>query len=301
MLMDPKLPKIMPDIAESQMSQLPSQLEWVGMEKVVLPLFTTPTRSVIAEADIFVNVSDSKAKGIHMSRLFLAVETGLTEVPLDRHRIKEVLRQFIDSQKGLSNSARMVLRWDELFRRKALLSEHEGWKTYPVELSAELIQEKLSLALKFSIFYSSTCPCSSALSRQLFQQAFAKEFCDDNLSFEKVFHWLGENQVASPHSQRSRADITLQLKEEVNEFGLEAYINILESALKTPVQTAVKREDEQEFARLNGQNPMFVEDALRIMKDALRPLTEVESFHIKTHHYESLHAHDAVGSIRSDR
>ncbi len=66
------------------------------------------------------------------------------------------------------------------------------------------------------------------------------------------------------------------------------------------VQTAVKREDEQEFARLNGQNAMFVEDALRVMKKSMESFDEIESFEIKTHHFESLHVHDAVGSITSD-
>ena len=36
-------------------------------------------------------------------------------------------------------------------------------------------------------------------------------------------------------------------------------IDRIEDALKTPVQTAVKREDEQAFALLNGENLMFCE------------------------------------------
>jgi GTP cyclohydrolase I len=76
-------------------------------------------------------------------------------------------------------------------------------------------------------------------------------------------------------------------------------MNALEEALGTPVQTAVKREDEQEFARLNGVRSMFVEDALRTMKKTLGEFSELASFQVKTHHFESLHAHDAVGSIRS--
>ena len=40
-------------------------------------------------------------------------------------------------------------------------------------------------------------------------------------------------------------------------------IDLAEGALKTPVQSAVKREDEQAFARLNGRNLMFCEDAAR--------------------------------------
>ena len=47
------------------------------------------------------------------------------------------------------------------------------------------------------------------------------------------------------------------------------WIDRIESSLKTPVQAAVKREDEQEFARLNGQNLMFCEDAARRLQHEL--------------------------------
>ena len=63
----------------------------------------------------------------------------------------------------------------------------------------------------------------------------------------------------------------------------------------TPVQTAVKREDEQEFARLNGQNLMFIEDAGRKLKLALVDDTRLADFWVRIEHHESLHAHDAVG------
>ena len=46
-------------------------------------------------------------------------------------------------------------------------------------------------------------------------------------------------------------------------------LETIESALATPVQTAVRREDEQEFARLNGENPMYCEDAVRRIRAAL--------------------------------
>ena len=133
-----------------------------------------------------------------------------------------------------------------------------------------------------------------------FQKAFAKEFCEDNLSFEKAFQWLGENQIASPHSQRSQADISIQLNPEGESVDITKYIDALEAAVRTPVQTAVKREDEQEFAKLNGENLMFVEDALRKMKQSLDQFDNVVQFQIKTHHYESLHAHDAVGVFKKN-
>ena len=61
------------------------------------------------------------------------------------------------------------------------------------------------------------------------------------------------------------------------------------------MQSAVKREDEQEFARLNGQNLMFVEDAGRRLKALLDDEDRWHDFWVRIEHHESLHAHDAVG------
>ena len=60
------------------------------------------------------------------------------------------------------------------------------------------------------------------------------------------------------------------------------------------MQTAVKREDEQEFARLNGQNLMFCEDAGRKLKNGLAEDIRVEDFWVRVEHHESLHVHNAV-------
>ena len=85
------------------------------------------------------------------------------------------------------------------------------------------------------------------------------------------------------------------MKDDLTEFPITALIDAVEDCLKTPVQTAVKREDEQEFARLNGQNLMFIEDAGRRLKQALRDNENLTDFWVRVEHHESLHAHDAVG------
>ena len=69
---------------------------------------------------------------------------------------------------------------------------------------------------------------------------------------------------------------------------------LIEGALKTPVQTAVKRVDEQEFAKLNGQNLMFCEDSARRLKQALDGQPCYQDFWLRVNHLESLHAHNAV-------
>ncbi len=292
-------PKTLPDIVKTQKSQFSGCLQWVGMERVTLPLTLTDGQKVEAQGDIFVNMIKENAKGIHMSRLYLALHEIVGEQVPGVNMIKEALKQFVQSQEGLSDSAKVILRWSEMHKRQALLSEFSGWRSYPLELGGELIKDRFKVHIKFSIFYSSTCPCSSALSRQIYQQDFKREFSRESLSFDRVFKWLGDTQVAAPHSQRSRADITVIPRDSTASVSFIRFIDRVETDIKTVVQTAVKREDEQEFARLNGQNTMFVEDALRVMKKSMESFEEIESFKVKTHHFESLHVHDAVGSITS--
>lgn len=55
-------------------------------------------------------------------------------------------------------------------------------------------------------------------------------------------------------------------------------IDRIEHALGTPVQTLVKRSDEQAFALANGQNLMFCEDAARRLYRMLRSRCDYRAF-----------------------
>ena len=74
-------------------------------------------------------------------------------------------------------------------------------------------------------------------------------------------------------------------------------VDAVEEALGTPVQTAVKRADEQAFARRNAENLMFCEDAARRVAAALADHARVERYDVTVSHFESLHAHDAVARV----
>ena len=95
--------------------------------------------------------------------------------------------------------------------------------------------------------------------------------------------------------QRSIARLLVKLRDGLVDFPITDLIDDVEATLKTPVQTAVKREDEQEFARLNGQNLMFIEDSGRKLKALLQEDGRLSDFWVRIEHHESLHAHDAVG------
>lgn len=289
----------MPDIAHSADALETGRLDWVGMGNIELPiLFETKGLApctVSAKVDAFVSLDDEHAKGIHMSRLYLALDELSSDATLTPSSISKLLDAFIVSHEGLSHSAKVEFSFELLLRRKSLLSGKQGWKGYPVKIQAQTLNGKRTIELNVDVTYSSTCPCSAALARQLIQQAFDAKFNGQPLQHNDVLAWLGTTDgiVATPHSQRSIANIKVQLCDKSQNFDVIALIDAVEDTLKTPVQAAVKREDEQEFARLNGQNLMFCEDAARKLK-ALLTLLDYQDFAIRINHYESLHAHDAV-------
>lgn len=296
-------PQTMPDVA-GDAAAAARALDWVGMRNIALPVRLRgedgDSLTVPAAVDVFVDLRDPDARGIHMSRLYLRLQDGLAEDPLTAARLRRVLQDCVDSQGALSTAARLHLRFDRLLRRRALATEHAGWKRYPLELDARLIHGHLSLTLGFSVEYSSTCPASAALSRQLNAERFADDFAAAHpLSTQVVRDWLASERglAATPHAQRSRAEVQVELQPTFDELPVADLIDRVEAALATPVQTAVKREDEQAFARLNAENLMFCEDAARRVAAALADDARVQRFDVRVSHFESLHAHDAVAQV----
>jgi GTP cyclohydrolase I len=254
-------------------------------------------RMVSAHIDAFVNLKEAQAKGIHMSRLYLLIDELSTENTFNYQSLVTLLDGFISSHQDLSDQAKVQFSFDYHLRRKSLMSGKEGWKAYPVVITGLLNKGQLSIELNLDIPYSSTCPCSAALARQLIQKAFKDKFSQQNeLDINDVHNWLGttEGVVATPHSQRSVAEVKVKLNENLNAFPITELVDLIENSLQTPVQAAVKREDEQEFARLNGQNLMFCEDAARRLQYSLNKAEHFDDFWLRINHLESLHAHDAV-------
>jgi GTP cyclohydrolase I len=293
--------RVLPDIAADAEPGVAGQLDWVGMGDIEAPVTLlgddgTPIRSA-ARITAFVDLNRPDVRGIHMSRLYLHVDKVLSQETLTPAALRRLLRDFLDSHAGLSGRAMVRIGFDYLLRRPALMSDNSGWKSYPVTISGLLENDHFQLELGCQVLYSSTCPCSAALARQLIQERFAQDFDGDQpIDPARMLAWLGSEEgiCATPHSQRSAAEVKVRLKPAFNAFPIVALIDAIEGALKTPVQTAVKREDEQAFARLNGANLMFCEDAARRMQAVLDQDERVADFWIRASHFESLHPHNAV-------
>ncbi|MDR6936345.1 MULTISPECIES: GTP cyclohydrolase FolE2 [unclassified Luteibacter] len=292
--------RLLPDVASQEHALAIGTLDWVGMDGMEMPVAFDAgdgdVRSTGARVGAFVNLTKPEARGIHMSRLYLLVSDALSAGPLTVAGVRGLLESFLSSHEGLSDHARITIGFEHLVRRKSLRSDNSGWRAYPITIDATLSGSEFCLQITTDVVYSSTCPASAALSRQLIQDNFAKTFAADQpLDRETILAWLGTEQgiVATPHAQRSTATIRVKPTGE-GVFNLIGMIDNVENALGTPVQTAVKRADEQAFALANGQNLMFCEDAARRIQKALSDDGNIADFHLRVAHHESLHPHDAV-------
>jgi GTP cyclohydrolase I len=291
----------LPDVA-GDAAALARPLDWVGKDRIALPVQIVDgsgLQRVAASVDVAVDLCDPDARGIHMSRLYLQLQQAFATETVTPAGLRRVLQGFIVSQQGLSTAARLAVRYDHLVQRPALASAHQGWRRYPVVIEATLRDGHLRLALGLSVEYSSTCPASTALSRQLNAERFGNDFPADELNRNDVRAWLESERglAATPHAQRSRADVRVELRPAFDELPVMTLVDALETVLATPVQTAVKREDEQAFAELNAANLMFCEDAARRIAAALSAEPRVERYEATVAHFESLHPHDATARV----
>ncbi len=296
--------RAMPDVANEIRARYAGRLDWVGMSEIEMPVTLAIEGGIAppaaAKVSAYVNLTEPHVRGIHMSRLYLHLDNCLSGEALTPASLRHVLKAFLDSHHELSSEAFIQIEFDYLIRRPALRSDNSGWKRYPVYLAGTLTEGRFREELGLSLYYSSTCPCSAALARQLIQRQFRKDFpADRPLDYQQVLSWLGSPEAicATPHSQRSLAEIRAVVAPSFDVFPFLDLIDEIEHKLGTPVQAAVKREDEQAFAELNAKNLMFCEDAARRIQSVLAADERLLDYWARATHFESLHPHNAVATV----
>jgi GTP cyclohydrolase I len=291
----------MPDVALEQRANESTSLNWVGMSEIKTRFFLVDAdegkQLCHGQAHCYVSLDNTESKGIHMSRLYHLLCTHSQEHAMTPLQTQQLLKKMVESHTTISKHAKIIFEFDFFQKQKSLKSQLVGSRAYPIKLVHAVISDQPILQIELTVPYASTCPCSGALSKQLIEQSMQRKFADtDVINKKKISAWmLDENtHFASPHGQRSFAHIKLRTQPDQQHYFLSHLIRLTEMALKTPVQSAVKREDEQEFARLCGTHPMFCEDAARTLKTILQSEPNISDFYVRVEHQESLHAHNAV-------
>lgn len=279
-------------------------LDRVGMRGIEMPVRVVlgdEAHLLPAKVSAAVDLRDPAARGIHMSRLYRLCDAHLTGEALQPAALKRLLEAMLESHAELSQHAFLDIEFTLPVRRPALLSGLSGWRQYPIRLHCELDAARWRCVLATDVLYSSTCPGSAAMARQVVAQRFSQTFGSGTVDATEVAQWLESaagGGAATPHAQRSLARVEVNLgAATAASLPMLALIDAVEAALGTSVQGAVKRIDEQEFARLNGENPLYCEDAARRIRTALDALSWVTDYRIESAHLESLHPHDAVACV----
>lgn len=298
--------KNLPDIQSAKLLEKHSNLlDWVGIENMALPiqLFSNHER-LSARISTGVNLTSKHNRGIHMSRLYSLVEKKFILKPIfdSAEHLVTCHREIVESQEGLASWGDLTINFDYSYHHQSLESGNSTQRVIPMGLSVFGSKESPQLKLFFELTYSSTCPQSYALATQSMIEAFQIKFANqDQIKSNEVFSWLQQGLVATPHAQRSRANLFLvwSYQEWIHwiqgfasyQDALKALIQQTEAALGTPSQALVKRGDEKRFAELNAANTMFCEDAARRLYYALDQ-AHITQFWGEVRHFESLHPFD---------
>ncbi|MDK3016134.1 GTP cyclohydrolase FolE2 [Pseudodonghicola flavimaris] len=252
------------------------QIQHVGISNFRLPIrfHTRDDGDLTLETSVTGTVSlEADKKGINMSRIMRSFYAHA-----ERTFSFEVMEAALDDYKADLESfdARIQMRFSFPARVASLRSGLSGYQYYDIALELVETAGVRKKIMHLDYVYSSTCPCSLELSEHARSQ---------------------RGQLATPHSQRSVARISVAQDCESDCLWFEDLIEACRRAVPTETQVMVKREDEQAFAELNAANPIFVEDAVRLFCAELQADQRIGDFRVVASHQESLHSHDAVSML----
>ncbi|WP_170529009.1 GTP cyclohydrolase FolE2 [Ruegeria arenilitoris] len=252
------------------------QIQHVGISNFRLPIrfHSKNGPDLTLETSVTGTVSlEAEKKGINMSRIMRSFYKH-AERTFSFEVMESALSDYLTDLDSFD--ARLQMRFSYPDRVKSLRSGLVGYQYYDIAL--ELVEQGgvRQKIMHLDYVYSSTCPCSLELSEH------ARSV---------------RGQLATPHSQRSVARISVVVDCDADCLWFEDLIALCRRAVPTETQVMVKREDEQAFAELNAANPIFVEDAARLFCAELLADHHVGDFRVIASHQESLHSHDAVSIL----
>jgi GTP cyclohydrolase I len=263
----------LPDVQKTgPMIQIP--IRQVGVENVEVPFSlqckTGGYQQMVANVSMRANL-DANTKGVSMSRFIRTLKDYLT-LPLKHNLCLQILK---DLRKNLEvNESYMTFKFKMPIIRRSIKSNHEFPMYHDCMFEGHFIvdengEEHFRFFQGVRVQYASYCPCSA-------------ELCNH----------LGEG---FPHAQRSFTNIVVEIDvENKQKMWLEDLIFAVEDSIHTLPYPIIKREDEQEIARIAGKNPIFVEDAIRAISFKIDSMTGVKDWVIKCIHEESIHSSEAI-------
>jgi len=261
----------LPDIQGTE-PEFQRPIQQVGVSSVKLPMLlqgkdSDEFYSIPANVSLRVSLKDS-IKGISMSRLTRAL-IGYLDKPLKKSLIKVLLNELCE--KVESEHAFIKFEFELPINRDSPISDYSFPIYHKCSFEGHLENGNFRFFQKTVVQYSSYCPCSTELCRDL----------------------GSKGHQGFPHAQRCFAHVTIE-QDVNNTIWLEDIIHEIETAAVNLPIVVIKRPDEQELARIAGTSQFFVEDVIRRIGQNLDSVVGVKDYYIKCIHEESIHTSDAI-------
>lgn len=263
--------KKLPDVQQTE-PEIKIPLKEVGVENVEVPFklesFIGGYNEIVSKVSMRTNIH-ANVKGVSMSRFLLTLKKYLKE-PLKHWLLKDIL---LDLKKEIGSESSFIKFEFKLPEEIYSPVSHFHFPLYfNCMFEGRLTDNNFRFIQGVTVQYSSYCPCSAELSKHLLT--------------------IGGN-MGFPHAQRSFAKVLVEVKEP-NIVWLEEIINMILMIIRTRPYPIVKRVDEQEIAKIASNNPLFVEDACRLISRRLNENFKIYDWVVKCIHEESIHTSEAI-------
>ena len=203
-------------------------------------------------------------KGTHMSR-FLEILQQWCDKPVAEEEMEAMLQEALHRLEA--ETAKLRLSFKYFIEKEAPASGKKSVLDLDCFFEGEKrAGEAMSFRLGVTVPATSLCPCSKAISRY------------------------------GAHNQRSLLQAVVEFKPPAPCIFIEDLAALMEEQASCPIYPLLKREDEKYVTEKAYEQPKFVEDILRDLVLALRPLPGLFWFSLSCENFESIHNHSAYAS-----
>ncbi len=236
-------------------------IDKVGVKDIKYPVVVLDkdegSQHTVAKVNMYVNLPH-QFRGTHMSRFVEILNRYRNGISTKNIReILEEMRTQLDSE-----TAHFEIEFPYFITKSAPVSGEKAKMEYTCRLVANSDVDYYMIEVKVPVL--SLCPCSKEIS-----------------SF-------------GAHNQRSIITMQVEAKEKI---WIEDIIAIAESSASSEIYSILKREDEKYITEKSYENPVFVEDIVRIAAEKLILTKGVLWFSVESENMESIHNHSAYAQI----
>lgn len=165
-----------------------------------------------------------------------------------------------------AQSARVEMTFPYFIAKKAPVTATSSLMEYRCRFTGETGAEN-SFTLSVWVPVTTLCPCSREISRY------------------------------GAHNQRAEINLNVKFK---GFIWIEDLITLLESCGSCEVYALLKRPDEKHVTEKAYNNPVFVEDVVRLIAEKIQDNPQITWFSVGVESFESIHKHSAYAYVDSD-